>query len=265
MKNPVRRLFKCNKKAPKTKAVLSVLPAPPNPVPVPHNDENHRDQPPKSSSPNVNASWGALKFCLEAVSDLGFPGVGTAATGLRRAVENGQAQAQVKVNIIPLQKRIERIWYYLKRAKEVEGQDPEMFVPLEKELEDLARDIIEALKQNRIAAFFNGTDDLTNFDSHKRDLDSHVTDLMFFIQMTTKQKTAALQEDCEKAVVALKAEMPAETGMISTLTDNEFEYVEGGYLTDNEIKNPKGAMRTTMSGNKIGIIKDGFLTRNKVD
>ncbi|KAJ7581813.1 hypothetical protein C8J56DRAFT_958333, partial [Mycena floridula] len=222
---------------------------------------------PGASSPNFRATYSAIKHCLDAVSKLAIPGIGTAATGLRIVMESAQAQEQVKLNIEPVQKRIERLWFYIKRAKEVLGDkdDPELFTPLERQLDQLAADIKASIAQNRIAGFFNGTDDLVNFAGHQRDIDSHIQDLMFFIMTSTKQKSASLDQDCEKAVTALRAESPPEEahGILNYMRNNEFKEINDGYLIDNTIQR-QGTLVNDMQGNKFGNIYGGFLKGNKI-
>ncbi|KAJ7581812.1 hypothetical protein C8J56DRAFT_958331 [Mycena floridula] len=222
---------------------------------------------PSGSSTNFRATYAGIKNCLDAVSKLAFPGIGTAASGVRIAMENVQAQRQVQIDLVPIQKRIERLWFYIHRAQGLPGalEDPELFAPIESQLNRLAVDIKAAVQQNRIAAFFNGTDDLANFASHQRDIDSHIQDLMFFIMTSTKQKTAALHEECNKAVATLRAESPPEEpyGISNTMRNNKFQDIYGGAFVDNEVEGP-GRITNIMENNTFGNIRGGFMRGNKI-
>ncbi|KAJ7581815.1 hypothetical protein C8J56DRAFT_1056817 [Mycena floridula] len=139
--------------------------------------------------------YSRIKHYLEAISKLSIPNIGTAATGVQIAMERVQ----------PVLKRPEP----LKRAWEVTGEageDPMLFAPLTMQLERLAVDISAALDKNRIAAFFNSTDDLNNLQAIKElsSLDGHIQDLLFFISCSTKQTSAALNEEADEAVAALR-------------------------------------------------------------
>ncbi|KAJ7585644.1 hypothetical protein C8J56DRAFT_1052946 [Mycena floridula] len=213
--------------------------------------------------PNARAAVSALKQSLDSVAKLGLPGVGVAATGIRLAVENAQAQGQVKVDIEPLQQRMDRLWFYIKRAKEVQGDEPDnkIFEPLEKQLQKLRADIDTAVEQNKVAAFFNGTDDVVNFAAHGKAIDTHLIDIMFFIQTATKLNAAALALECDTAA-NIPTDRPLE-GMINELDDNVIKEIQGKAFSSNEV-GPGGLMHNKLSGNRIGRIGGDFMSGNKI-
>ncbi|KAJ7581811.1 hypothetical protein C8J56DRAFT_1168462 [Mycena floridula] len=222
---------------------------------------------PSGSSTNLRATYAGIKNCLDAVSKLAFPGIGTAASGVRIAMENVQAQRQVQIELGPLQEHMEHIWFCIHSAQSIPGalKNLQLFAPLERQLNRLAVDIEAAVQQNRIAAFFNGTDDLAKFASHQKDIDSYIQTLMFSIAISTNQELNALCKQRDEAVTIFRAESPSEEpqGMITTMSDTKFGDIEGGAFINNKVDGD-GRMVTNFKNTTFGNIRGGFMRDNHI-
>ncbi|KAJ7585643.1 hypothetical protein C8J56DRAFT_125583 [Mycena floridula] len=221
--------------------------------------QNTADNPTKKTrSRYVNPTLNGLKSALDILSTApSITGVATASKALAIVVQGIQDRAEVKVNAQPLKDRIDRLWFYLKRAKEVRGDDNdtnEFFEPVEKQLYKLANDLEQALNHGKIAAFFSSADDLVTLDKHQKALDSMIIDLMWAVMTETKQKNADMEEECTKTVAAAYGGNVPQQGIVYRLDNNEIGESNGGFGIRNQVRHG-ATMVTEMTNNKIGELR----------
>lgn len=223
-----------------------------------------------ATSPNAKAALNVFRSTLEVLGRAPIPGIGPVTAVLLRVISGLQEMPQVGPGWQQLVERMERLTFLICELVEfpkTADRAEELCRPLRGALNKLADDIDVASKQGRLPAFFNSTDDLSSIAEHERKLDSIVVDLTLAICARTPLTEDKLEEAFRTAVSRVSEEISrggSPSGVTLSMSDNEFDGIEGDVDAHNTIFGGQAKMIREIHRNKFGKVKGQIFSHNMV-